>query len=239
MSFSRRTLSFLASALLLALPALAEVKLPALLAEHMVVQRDLPVHVWGTAAPGEAVSVTFRGETRSASPDTFGRWSLYLSAGAAGGPFELSVKASNTITLTDVLVGDVWVASGQSNMEMAVNGVKNAKAEIAAANYPQIRLVRALNRVAYHPLEDIAAHTWVATTPETIGEFSAAAYFFVIAFHGPVRVKVVLDDRDSCLPRGLNGLLDFLDFLIPPRPAINRVGKAADHQVAQGQTARP
>jgi sialate O-acetylesterase len=192
MSFSRRTLSFLASALLLALPALAEVKLPALLAEHMVVQRDLPVHVWGTAAPGEAVSVTFRGETRSASPDTFGRWSLYLSAGAAGGPFELSVKASNTITLTDVLVGDVWVASGQSNMEMAVNGVKNAKAEIAAANYPQIRLFRALNRVADHPLEDIAAHTWVATTPETIGEFSAAAYFFGRQLHQKYGVPVGL-----------------------------------------------
>lgn len=178
MSFSRLSLRFLASALLLALPALAEVKLPALIAEHMVVQRDLPVHVWGTSAPGETVSVTFRGETRSASPDEYGRWSLYLPAGAAGGPFELTVQASNTITLKDVLVGDVWVASGQSNMEMAVRGVVNAKDEIAAANYPQIRLFRALNRVADHPLEDVAAKTRVATTPETIGDFSAAAYFF-------------------------------------------------------------
>jgi len=178
MSFSRLPLRFLASTLLLALPALAEVKLPALIAEHMVVQRDLPVHVWGTSAPGENVSVTFRGDTRSASPDEYGRWSLYLPAGAAGGPFELTVQASNTITLKDVLVGDVWVASGQSNMEMAVRGVVNAKDEIAAANYPQIRLFRALNRVADHPLEDVAAKTWVATTPETIGDFSAAAYFF-------------------------------------------------------------
>jgi sialate O-acetylesterase len=178
MSISSRTLRLAASALFLILPALAEVKLPALIAEHMVVQRDLPVHVWGVAASGEAVSVSFRGETRSANPDQFGRWSLYLPAGAAGGPFELTVKASNTITLKDVLVGDVWVASGQSNMEMGVEGVKDAGAEIAAANYPRIRLFRALNRVSDHPLEDIAAHTWVATTPETIGEFSAAAYFF-------------------------------------------------------------
>ena len=178
MTFLRPSLRFLASALLLALPALAEVKLPALIAEHMVVQRDLPVHVWGVSAPGETVSVTFRGDTRSASPDEYGRWSLYLPAGAAGGPFELTVKASNTITVKDVLVGDVWVASGQSNMEMAVHGVVNAKDEIAAANYPQIRLFRALNRVADHPLEDVAAKTWVATTPETIGDFSAAAYFF-------------------------------------------------------------
>ncbi len=178
MTFSRRILCLAASAFLLALPALAEVKLPALIAEHMVVQRDLPVHVWGTSALDETVSVTFRGDTRSASPDRFGRWSLYLPAGAAGGPFELTIKGSNIVKLTDVLVGDVWVASGQSNMEMAVNGVKNSASEIASANYPKIRLFRTLNRVADYPLEDVAAHTWVATTPETIKDFSAAAFFF-------------------------------------------------------------
>ncbi len=178
MSISHRSLRLAAWALLLGLPALAEVKLPALIAEHMVFQRDLPVHVWGSAAPGETVSVTFRGETRSADPDQFGRWSLYLPSGSAGGPFDLVIKGSNTIALKDVLVGDVWVASGQSNMEMGVDGVTNAKAEIAAANYPKIRLFRALNRVSSYPLEDIEAHTWVATTPQTIGEFSAAAYFF-------------------------------------------------------------
>lgn len=152
MTFSLRTLRFAACALLLAWPALAEVKLPTLIAEHMLVQRDLPVHVWGTAAPGESVSVTFRGETRLATPDRFGRWSLYLPAGSGGGPFELTVQASNTITLKDVLVGDVWVASGQSNMEMAMRSVVNAKSEIAAANFPKIRLFRTLNRVADHPL---------------------------------------------------------------------------------------
>jgi len=177
-TFSHRTLRLATSVLLLALPALAEVSLPNLIAEHMVVQRDMPVHVWGTAAPGEAVSVTFRGETRSAHPDEFGRWSVYLPAGTAGGPFELTVKGTNTITLRDVLVGDVWVASGQSNMEMAVRSAKDARAEIAAANYPRIRLFRALNRVADYPLEDVAAKTWVVTTPETVEEFSAAAYFF-------------------------------------------------------------
>ena len=178
MTFPLRTLRFAACALLLALPSLAEVKLPTLIAEHMVVQRDLPVHVWGTAAPGESVSVVFRSETRSATPDRFGRWSLYLPAGAGGGPFELTVQASNTITLKDVLVGDVWVASGQSNMEMAMQGVANAKSEIAAAHSPKIRLFRTLNRVADHPLDDVAAHTWVAATPETVDEFSAAAFFF-------------------------------------------------------------
>ena len=107
----------------------AEVTLPKILTSHMVVQRDLPVHVWGLAAPGEAVSASFRGETRSTKAGQLGRWSVYLSPGAAGGPFQLTVTGSpavaggdavepvaETIKLDDVLVGDVWVASGQSNI---------------------------------------------------------------------------------------------------------------------------
>ena len=136
MSHVNRLFQYAGCALLLIAPALAEVTLPALLADHMVLQRDLPVHIWGSAAAGEAVSVTFHGETRSAVADRLGRWSVYLPPVAPGGPFEITVRASNTITLRDVLAGDVWVASGQSNMEMAVDGVVNAKDEIAAANYP-------------------------------------------------------------------------------------------------------
>src|ERR1035438_3758915 len=96
--------------LLLLLPSAAgaEVTLPSLLADHMVVQRGLPVHVWGVAGAQESVSVTFRDETRSTSADELGRWSLYLSPGEAGGPFQMLVKGTNTITLSDVLVGDVW-----------------------------------------------------------------------------------------------------------------------------------
>src|SRR5271157_323570 len=183
-----RLLRFASCAALLMTPALAEVTLPALLADHMVVQRDLPVHVWGNAAPGEAVAVTFRGETRSAVADHYGRWSVYLPPAAAGGPFELTVKAGNTITLRDVLAGDVWVASGQSNMEMEVKGVANAPAEIAAANYPRIRLFKALNKVSIYPLEDIAAFkwgdsTWAPVSPDTIPAFSAVAYFFGRQIH--------------------------------------------------------
>src|ERR1019366_5557846 len=97
----------------------AEVTLPKIIADHMVVQRDLPVHVWGMAAPGEEVSVSFRGETRSTKAGRLGRWNVYLTPGAAGGPFQMTVRGgtAQSITLDDVLVGDVWVASGQSNME--------------------------------------------------------------------------------------------------------------------------
>jgi sialate O-acetylesterase len=156
----------------------ADVTLPALLADHMVIQRGLPVHVWGIAVPGEAVSVTFRSETKSTTADDNGRWSIFLSPGDAGGPFQLSVKATNTITLDDVLVGDVWVASGQSNMEFPMTGLVNAQTEIAAAQSPRIRLFRVDHKPADYPLENVSSKGWAACTPETVADSSAVAYFF-------------------------------------------------------------
>lgn len=156
----------------------ADVTVPALLADHMVVQRGLPVHVWGMAAPQEAVSVTFRGETKSCTADDDGRWSVYLSPGEAGGPFQMNIKASDAITLSDILVGDVWVASGQSNMELAMKWVTNADAEIAAAQYPKIRIFTVKRKPADYPLENVDSKGWAACTPETVADSSAVAYFF-------------------------------------------------------------
>lgn len=197
MSQKSRLLRFVSCAFLPVSPALSEVTLPALIAEHMVVQREMPVHIWGSAAPDEGVRVTFHGETRGAVADRYGRWSVYLPPVAAGGPFELIIKASNTITLRDVLAGDVWVASGQSNMEMEVNEAANAKGEIAAANYAQIRLFEALHSVSAYPLEGIAAQkwgdsTWTPVTPDTIAKFSAVAYFFGRQIHRKQGVPVGL-----------------------------------------------
>ena len=144
----------------------------------MVVQRGLPVHVWGMATPHEAVAVTFRGETKSATADGDGRWSVYLSPGEAGGPFRLSINATNTITLNDVLVGDVWVASGQSNMEFPMTELVNAQTEIAAAQYPKIRIFMVKHKPADYPLENVEPKGWAACTPETVADSSAVAYFF-------------------------------------------------------------
>src|ERR1035441_6474064 len=94
--------------LLSVLAVRADVTLPMVLAEHMVLQRGLPLHIWGAADAGESVSVEFRGETRSATADELGRWSVYLRPAAPGGPFELTIKGRNTIVFKDVLVGDVW-----------------------------------------------------------------------------------------------------------------------------------
>ncbi|HME35056.1 MAG TPA: sialate O-acetylesterase [Candidatus Sulfotelmatobacter sp.] len=163
---------------ILTIAAQADVSVPALLADHMVVQRGLPVHVWGMAAPHEAVSVTFRGETKAATADDDGRWTVYLSPGEAGGPFQMTIKATNTITLNDILVGDVWVASGQSNMEFPMTELVNAQTEIAAAQYPKIRFFMVKHKPADYPLEDAESKGWAVCTPETVADASAVAYFF-------------------------------------------------------------
>ena len=167
--------AFLAFLVITVITAPAEITLPALLADHMVVQRGLPVHVWGMAAAHESVSVTFLGESKSTDADLLGRWSVYLSPGEAGGPFPMTVKGTNTIQLNDVLVGDVWVASGQSNMEFPMKELANAATEIAAARYPKIRIFRVEHRHSDYPRSDVEAKTWMACTPESAAESSAVA----------------------------------------------------------------
>jgi sialate O-acetylesterase len=153
----------------------------------MVLQRGRPVPVWGWAAPGEAVSVTFRGQTYPASaPDAQGRWQATLPATPAGGPYTLTVKGQNTIELTDVLVGDVWLASGQSNMQFKVKDpspvgyqpVQNADQEIAAANYPRLRLLTVSQALEYRPQAEVPTTGWQVCSPATVASFSAVAYFF-------------------------------------------------------------
>ena len=174
----RLAVSAWAAAAVFARLASADVTLPHVLTDHMVVQRGLPVHVWGMAAVDEAVSISFRGATQAAKADSAGRWSVYFAPGEAGGPFEVAVNGNNHLTLTDVLVGDVWVASGQSNMEMPLSRTEDAPAAIAAANYPKIRLFMADRKVSDYPLLDIAAKPWAACTPESVAGFSAVAYYF-------------------------------------------------------------
>jgi sialate O-acetylesterase len=162
--------------------ARAQVELPKILADHMVVQRELPVHVWGTAAVGEAVTVSFRGEAQTVKASRIGRWSVYLKPGAAGGPFEMTVAGNgaseNTITLHDILVGDVWVASGQSNMEFAMRQAATAAEDLPKAGNDRIRLLIVNKKAADYPLEDVETSGWTASTPETAKYFSAVAWYF-------------------------------------------------------------
>lgn len=174
----RSLLTAIGAVFLLSISAQAEIRLPSLFTDHMVIQRGLPVHVWGRSAPNESVSVTFHNETRSTVADPVGYWSLYLSPAEAGGPFELEAKGSNTISVKDILVGDVWVASGQSNMEWQLNKADNASTELAAANHPRIRLFQVNKKVAAYPLDEVDAQSWTVCNSQTAADFSAVAYFF-------------------------------------------------------------
>lgn len=160
-------------------PLYGAVRLPALFADHMVIQRNQPVHVWGEASPGEFIEVTFRDTKLSVAADSLGLWSVQLPPGQEGGPFELIVHATNTITIQDVLVGDVWIASGQSNMGFALREAQNAAEEISQANLPKVRLLNIKQRYADYPQNDIEAiRGWSLCTPESARDFSAVAYFF-------------------------------------------------------------
>ena len=166
--------------------ARSEVTLPSVLADHMVLQRGSPVHLWGKAEPGEQIHVNFRGHVGVVAADKLGRWSVYLPPGDAGGPFPLSIQGKNRIDFADILVGDLWVASGQSNMEFPMvsnppwtDGVQNATAEIASANHPKLRLFQVRPNSSDFPLDDLVAkQTWVACTSNSVAGFSAVAYFF-------------------------------------------------------------
>jgi sialate O-acetylesterase len=159
-------------------PIWAEVMLPKVLASHMVIQRDVPVHVWGWGTAGETVSVSFRGETRTTQTNELGQWSLYLPPGEAGGPFTLTVKGVNTINLEDVLVGDVWIAGGQSNMEFEMRKAATAAADLPKAGNPHIRLMIVDKGFSDFPRTDLAGTAWTASTPESAKEFSAVAWYF-------------------------------------------------------------
>lgn len=171
---------------------LADVILPSLLADHMVVERGLPVHVWGMAAANEMVSVSFRGESKSTTADGLGRWSVYLSPGEAGGPFQMVVKGTNTIRLNDILVGDVWIASGQSNMEFPMTALAHPEPEIGAAQYPKIRIFKVEHRPSEYPRSDVEAKTWALCTPETVAGSSAVAYYFARDLYQKLNIPIGL-----------------------------------------------
>jgi sialate O-acetylesterase len=181
----------------------AEVRLPNVLSSHAVLQRDAPIHVWGWSDPDETVTVHFHDQVSTASADNLGKWSLWLTPEHAGGPYTLTAQGSSNsgsvVTLSDILVGDVWVASGQSNMEMPLNGfpgsavLKNAQQEIAQANLPTVRLLRIEHNTSYFSVNDITA-TWTECTPQTAAEFSAVAYFFGREINAREHVPIGLID---------------------------------------------
>ena len=181
-------------ALLLMAPAVvrADVKLPTVLDSHMVIQRDQPVRIWGWADAGEEVSVTLGDETQKATAAADGSWLVELKAQKADGQArQIKVKGKNELVLDDVLVGEVWIGSGQSNMEWQLTNTHGAPEAIAAANFPQIRLYHVPKVQEKSPAKDINAK-WKVCTPENVPAFSAVLYYFGKELHEELKVPVGL-----------------------------------------------
>src|SRR5664279_1830326 len=158
--------------------ASSQLKLPGIFGDHMVLQRSQPVPIWGWSSPNEKVTVQFNGQNKETITDQRGKWHITLDPQPAGGPFDFIVNGHNKIVLHDVMVGEVWICSGQSNMEFALNSVVNAEAEIQAAVYPGIRHIKIAHEVSNTAKEDILPAQWENCSPETAGNFTAVGYFF-------------------------------------------------------------
>ncbi len=157
---------------------IADVTLPTVVSDNMVLQRDLPVKLWGRADKGEVVSVLLNGQSAKTKAGKDGIWRIQLKAMPYGGPYDMTIKGKNTITLRNILIGDVWVCSGQSNMEWVVANSNHAQEEIANAQYPKIRLLTVNKTMSNIPLQDADTQGWLECSPQTIDRFSAVGYFF-------------------------------------------------------------
>ncbi len=178
-------------------PAAAQVVLPHIFQDGMVLQRDVPIHVWGLSSPGETVTAEFHGERKTAVADELGRWQIYLAPAAAGGPYDLNITGSNSVRLKDVLIGDVWLAGGQSNMEWTTSQLANGgKPELANANIAEIRLIKIEKAASAYPLRDITTlHGWERCSSESAARISAIAYLFAREIHQHTNIPIgIIDD---------------------------------------------
>jgi len=178
------------------LPAHAKVSLPLMFSDGAVVQRDRPLPVWGWATPGATVEVAFDGRNAKTTASDTGAWRVELPAHSAGGPFVMSIRESSghTTTLRDVLVGDVWLASGQSNMEWPVAQAQNADQEIARANDTGIRHFKVPKSWSGQPEAHLTGGQWQAASPQTAGQFSAVAYYFARELRARTGVPIGIID---------------------------------------------
>ena len=191
-----RPLSALAVACLcLVAPARADVELNNMFGDHMVLQRGIKNKIWGRADPGEEVAVTLAAQTHATRAGADGAWQVFLDPITEyGGPHTLTVKGKNTVTFTDVLIGEVWVCSGQSNMQWGVNQSADPDLEKAAAKFPNIRLI-SVPQVGTQERQWNFNGRWQACTPETVADFSAVGYCFGRQLHQTLGVPIGLIDN--------------------------------------------
>jgi sialate O-acetylesterase len=171
--------------------ARGDVNVPPIFSSHMVLQRDQKDRVWGWAEPDEEITVKIASQSHATKADRSGSWQIVLDSISAGGPYTLSIQGKNTLLLDDVLVGEVWVCSGQSNMQWSVAAAKDSDLELAAANYPGIRLITVPNFGTQEPQRDFRGQ-WRPCQRGTAAGFSAIGYFFGRRLHETLNVPVGL-----------------------------------------------
>lgn len=193
--FMRNFLRLMCLAWILALPTTtlrADVRLPAIFSDHMILQQKHPIRVWGAADVGEDVTIKLGDSTAKTQANDRGRWSVELPArGASKSPITLSVEGKNQILIRDILIGEVWLCSGQSNMEWPVAASTNAQQEIAAGNFPLIRHIKVPLRQSTTPLDNFEA-SWQLASPETVGGFTACGYFMARRLHEELGIPIGL-----------------------------------------------
>ncbi len=173
---------------------LGDVKLPAIFSDHAVLQRDMAAPVWGWAEPGEEVMVAIAGQMHKTKADDKGKWRVTLEPLSVGAPLKMVVAGNNRLERNDILVGEVWLCSGQSNMEWPVSLSANADLEIPAANHPRIRLVRVKGSGTQETVEDFQGG-WEVCTPDAVKGFSAVGYYFGRELQQQLDVPVGLIDN--------------------------------------------
>ena len=185
----KQVLAAIALLVAFAATASAQLQLSPLFTDHSVLQRDRPVPIWGTTSPGQEVRVTFNQHEARAVADDKGHWRVELPPMPAGGPYELKVAGPNKITMRDLMVGEVWLASGQSNMEIGLGVAKNYPQELAAADHPLLRIFTVTRNPQADPTDAVQG-TWVVSSPETAKDFSAVPYFFGSTLQAALHVPV-------------------------------------------------
>ncbi|MBN2812599.1 MAG: 9-O-acetylesterase, partial [Bacteroidales bacterium] len=165
-------------AMFFAFSADAAVTLPYILSDNMVLQRDIPVNIWGWANPGEKVTVTIGTQKVSVKTGKNGEWKVQLKPMPAGGPFEMTIKGKNTLMLKNIMFGDVWVCGGQSNMEWPLSRSRNWTTDKNTVDNPNIRLFYVPKKMSMKPLNNTSEARWEVCSEASAGSFSAIGYYF-------------------------------------------------------------
>lgn len=195
MSLKTRALLSVFLFFLFALTASAQVRLPNIFGDHMVLQQQQSNPVWGWAAPGETVTVRIHGQSHTAEADKDGRWKVHLKPIPAGGPYRMEIVSERSkFFFDDVLVGEVWICSGQSNMAWAIRNTNSAELAILTANHPGIRLI-SVPQVGTQEAQDDFNGAWTVCSPESVADFSAVGYFFGRRLHHALDVPIGLIDN--------------------------------------------